>query len=69
MYIIAVGISNPETLLVEIPEEKINQLLKSFRNNFQLLVQSVDIINKELIVMKPVILLNNNRIQRSNYPK
>ncbi len=53
MYIIAVDVVNPETLLVEIPEEKANQLLMSFDNDFEKLVQSIDILNKKLVVMKP----------------
>ena len=57
MYIIAVDTMNPETLLVEIPEERANQLLASFDNNFELLVQSVDILNKKLIIMKPKVTL------------
>ena len=57
MYIIAVDTINPETLLVEIPEERSNQLLSSFDNNYELLVQSVDILNNKLIIMKPKVAL------------
>ena len=53
MFIIAVDVVNPETLLVEIPEEKANQLLINFNNDFGKLVQSIDILNKKLVVMKP----------------
>lgn len=53
MYIIAVDVSNPETLLVEIPEDKANALLLSFNDDFEKLVQSIDILNKKLVVMKP----------------
>ncbi len=53
MYIIAVDVTNPETLLVEIPEEKATQLLGNFDNDYERLVQSIDILNKKLVVMKP----------------
>ena len=53
MYIIAVDIENPETLLVEISEDKANQLVSSFNSNFEELVNSIDIRNKKLVIMKP----------------
>ncbi len=56
MYIIAVDTKNPETLLVEIPEEKAGLLLDSFDNDYEKLVESIDILNKKLVVMKPKVL-------------
>ena len=53
MYIIAVDTVNPETLLVEIPEDKVNGIMTSFKNDFESLVHSIDILNKKLVIMKP----------------
>jgi len=58
MYIIAVDVVNPETLLVEIPQDKVNQLLMSFNDDYEELVQSIDILNKKLVIMKPKVLVN-----------
>ena len=57
MYIIAVDTVNPETLLVEIPEDKTNGILMSFNYDYKSLVQSIDILNKKLVIMKPKVIL------------
>ena len=56
MFIIAVDVTNPETLLVEIPEEKAHQLIANFNNDYEKLVNSIDILNKMHVVMKPRVL-------------
>ena len=66
MYIIAVDIVNPETLLVEIPEDKVGHLLLSFNNDYAQLVQSIDIINKKLVVMKPKVYFHSFTIKAIN---
>lgn len=48
---------NPETLLVEIPEDKVNQLLVSFNNDYEELIQAIDILNKKLVIMRPKVWL------------
>jgi hypothetical protein len=53
MFIIAVDTVNPETLLVEIPEDKAASILASFNNDYPRLLQSIDIIDKKLIMMRP----------------
>ena len=51
MYIIEASVVSPETLLVEIPEEKVKMLVADYNNNFERLVKSVNILNKKLVLM------------------
>ena len=65
MFIIAVDTVNPETLLVEIPEDKAASILASFNNDYLRLLQSIDIIDKKLIMMRPKVISSQLIVSRS----
>ena len=44
---------SPESLLIEIPEKKAQDILLAFNNDYEYLANSLNIVNKKLMLINP----------------
>jgi len=52
-------LTNSEALSIEICKDRMDEILKVFDNSYKNFIQSIDIINEELIIMNPKVYINN----------
>ena len=45
--------SAPETILVDIPNDKTKQILQIFENNYDLLMDKIQIVDNKLMILAP----------------
>jgi hypothetical protein len=54
LYIAAYDVESPESFLIELPEKKAKELMVEFTNNYELMANSLQIMNKRLVLLNPV---------------
>lgn len=53
LFIAAYDVESPESLLIEIPEKRAQEILATFNNDYEYLASSLNIVNKKLMLLNP----------------
>lgn len=70
MYIAAYDIQSNQTYLINIPDDKVKEILSQFDNNLDQIASNLKLYNNKLLLMKPVNFLKNiNFFQKSKPEK
>lgn len=54
LFIAAYDMESPESLLIELPEKKAQEILNEFNNDYESMATSLQVINKRLVLLNPV---------------
>lgn len=54
MYIAAFDVETDESLLIELPERKAQEIIQEFNRDYEQLASSLQVINKRLVLLNPV---------------
>lgn len=53
MYIAAFDVETDESLLIELPERKAQEIIQEFNRDYEQLASSLQVINKRLVLLNP----------------
>jgi len=53
LFIAAYDVESPESLLIEIPEKRAQEILGTFNSDYEYLASSLNIVNKKLMLLNP----------------
>ena len=53
LFIAAFDVESPESLLIELPEKKAQDILKEFQNDYEQMASSLQVMNKRLVLLNP----------------
>lgn len=53
LFVAAYDVESPESLLIEIPEKKAQDILLQFGNDYEQMAMSLSIANKRLMLLNP----------------
>ena len=54
LYIAAYDVESPESLLIELPERRAQDILTEFQNDYEGMASSLQVMNKRLVLLNPV---------------
>ena len=54
MFIAAYDVESPESLLIELPERRAQDILNEFGNDYESMASSLQVMNKRLVLLNPV---------------
>ena len=54
LFIAAFDVETDESLLIELPEKKANDILEEFNHDYEQLASSLQVLNKRLVLLNPV---------------
>lgn len=54
LFIAAHDVESPESLLIELPEKRAQEILKEFNNDYEKMACSLQVMNKRLVLLNPV---------------
>ncbi len=54
IFIAAYDVESPESLLIELPEKKAEEILKEFNNDYEAMANCLQVMNKRLVLLNPV---------------
>ena len=54
MFIAAYDVESPESLLIELPDKRAQEILKEFDNDYEAMSNSLQVMNKRLVLLNPV---------------
>ena len=54
LFIAAFDVESPESLLIELPERRAQEILREFENDYDRMASSLQVINKRLVLLNPV---------------
>ena len=54
LFIAAYDVESPESLLIELPEKRAQEILKEFNNDYEAMASSLQVMNKRLVLLNPV---------------
>ena len=54
LFIAAYDVESPESFLIDLPEKKAQEVLLEFNNNYELMADSLQIMNKRMVLLNPV---------------
>lgn len=54
LFIAAHDVESPESLLIELPEKRAQEILKEFQNDYEKMASSLQVMNKRLVLLNPV---------------
>jgi len=54
LFIAAYDLESPESLLIELPEKRAQDILAEFQNNYESMANSLQVMNKRLVLLNPV---------------
>ena len=57
LFIAAHDVESPESLLIELPEKRAQEILKEFANDYERMASSLQVMNKRLVLLNPVSLM------------
>ena len=60
LFIAAYDVESPESLLIELIESKAEEIMKEFNNDYENMASCLQIMNRRLVLLNPVILFNPN---------
>jgi hypothetical protein len=58
LFISAHDVESPESLLIELPEKRAQEILREFQNDYERIASSLQVMNKRLVLLNPVSFLN-----------
>ena len=53
IYIAAYDVESPESLLIELPEKKAEEIMKEFDKDYEALADCLQIMNRRLVLLNP----------------
>lgn len=72
LNVAAYDVESPESLLIELPEKRAQEILREFQNDYERMACSLQVMNKRLVLLNPVSFsgLNTfrNSFSRKNWP-
>ena len=54
LFIAAYDLESPESLLIELPEKRAQDILNEFMNDYEAMANSLQVMNKRLVLLNPV---------------
>jgi hypothetical protein len=54
LFIAAYDVESPESLLIELPERRAQDILNEFQNDYESMADSLQVMNKRLVLLNPV---------------
>lgn len=54
LNIAAFDVESPESLLIELPEKRAQEILREFSNDYEKMACSLQVMNKRLVLLNPV---------------
>ena len=54
LFIAAYDVESPESLLIELPEKKAEDILREFSNDYEQMANCLQVMNKRLVLLNPV---------------
>lgn len=54
IYIAAYDVESPESLLIELPEKRAQDILKEFNNDYEQLASALQVVQRRLVLLNPV---------------
>jgi len=54
IYIAAYDVESPESLLIELPEKRAQEILKEFNNDYEQLASALQVVQRRLVLLNPV---------------
>ena len=54
LFIAAYDVESPESLLIELPERRAQDILNEFQNDYETMASSLQVMNKRLVLLNPV---------------
>jgi hypothetical protein len=57
LFVAAYDVESPESLLIELPEKRAQEILKEFQNDYEKIASSLQVMNKRLVLLNPVSIL------------
>jgi hypothetical protein len=54
LFIAAYDVESPESLLIELPERRAQDILNEFGNDYESMASSLQVMNKRLVLLNPV---------------
>lgn len=54
LFIAAYDVESPESLLIELPEKKAEEILKEFNSDYDQMASCLQVLNKRLVLLNPV---------------
>ncbi|CDW74082.1 UNKNOWN [Stylonychia lemnae] len=62
LFIAAYDVESPESLLIELPEKKAQEILQEFQNDYEHMAGSLQVINKRLVLLNPKFVNQKQRL-------
>lgn len=62
LFIAAYDLESPESLLIELPERRAQDILNEFQNDYEAMANSLQVMNKRLVLLNPKF-ANQKRMQ------
>lgn len=53
LFIAAYDVESPESLLIELPEAKAQAIMSEFKNDYEYMASSLQVMNKRLVLLNP----------------
>lgn len=53
LFIAAYDVESPESLLIELPERRAQDILNEFGNDYESMASSLQVMNKRLVLLNP----------------
>lgn len=53
LFIAAYDVESPESLLIELPERRAQDILNEFANDYEQMASSLQVMNKRLVLLNP----------------
>lgn len=53
LFIAAYDVESPESLLIELPEKKAEEIMREFNNDYEALAGCLQVMNKRLVLLNP----------------
>lgn len=54
IFIAAYDVETPESLLIELPEKKAEEILREFNQDYEQMASCLQVLNKRLVLLNPV---------------
>ena len=68
LYIAAFDIQSSESFLITLPEKRANELMVEFQNNYEMMSESLQVMNKRLYLLNPKYIAKQKGINLTTQP-
>jgi len=62
IFIAAYDVETPESLLIELPEKKAEEILREFNQDYERIATCLQVMNKRLVLLNPVSIIINLKL-------